>query len=126
MYERVLSELGRGRKESHWMWFFFPQVRGLGSSDRAIKFSISGQSEAKAYLHHPILGPRLNECATMVLKADARTAKEIFGSPDDLKFRSSMTLFDFVTPGTVFGQALKKFFAGHGDQATLAILAALK
>jgi uncharacterized protein (DUF1810 family) len=122
IYDRVLSELRRSRKKSHWMWFIFPQIRGLGHSELAIQFSILDQNEAKAYLDHPILGPRLHECTTMVLEADARSVAEIFGSPDDLKFRSSMTLFDFVAPGTVFGQALKKFFDGRGDQITLAAL----
>lgn len=122
IYDRVLSELRRGQKRSHWMWFIFPQISGLGHSKLAMQFSILDQEEARAYLRHPILGPRLHECTTMVLKTDARSIAEIFGSPDDLKFRSSMTLFDFVAPGTVFGQALRKFFDGQGDQTTLAAL----
>ena len=122
IYNRVLSELRRGQKRSHWMWFIFPQIRGLGHSKLAMQFSILNQEEARAYLRHPILGPRLHECTTMVLKTDARSIAEIFGSPDDLKFRSSMTLFDFVAPGTVFGQALRKFFDGQGDQTTLGAL----
>ena len=122
IYDRVLSELRSGRKKSHWMWFIFPQIMGLGRSDLAEKFSILDQEEAEAYLDHQILGPRLQECTKLVLRADARSIAEIFGHPDDLKFRSSMTLFDFAVPGTVFGQALKKFFDGRGDQATLAIL----
>jgi uncharacterized protein (DUF1810 family) len=122
IYNRVLSELRRGQKRSHWMWFIFPQIKGLGHSKLAMQFSILNQEEARAYLRHPILGPRLHECTTMVLKTDARSIAEIFGSPDDLKFRSSMTLFDFVAPGTVFGQALRKFFDGQGDQTTLAAL----
>jgi uncharacterized protein (DUF1810 family) len=104
------------------MWFIFPQIGGLGHSDLAIKFSILNKDEAKAYLDHPILGPRLHECTTMVLKANARSIAKIFSSPDDLKFRSSMTLFSFAAPGTVFSQALEKFFDGHGDPATLAPL----
>ena len=119
MYDHVLSELRLGRKRSHWMWFIFPQIKGLGRSDLAILFSISGEEEARAYLNHPVLGPRLCECTTIVLNASTRSIKNIFSPPDDLKFRSSMTLFDFVAPGTVFSQALKKFFAGQGDQATL-------
>jgi len=122
IYDRVLSELRSGRKKSHWMWFIFPQIMGLGRSDLAEKFSILDQEEAEAYLDHQILGPRLQECTKLVLKADARSIAEIFSHPDDLKFRSSMTLFDFAVPGTVFGQALKKFFDGRGDQATLAVL----
>jgi uncharacterized protein (DUF1810 family) len=101
------------------MWFIFPQIIGLGSSDAAVEFSILDQEEAKAYLDHEILGTRLYECTTLVLKADARLITDIFRHPDDLKFRSSMTLFDFVAPGTVFGEALKKFFNGRGDRATL-------
>jgi uncharacterized protein (DUF1810 family) len=104
------------------MWFVFPQIRGLGHSPLAIRYSISNQDEAKAYLDHPILGRRLHECTMMVLHANARSIAEIFSWPDDLKFRSSMTLFDFVAPGTVFGQALKNFFDGHADPATLAAL----
>jgi uncharacterized protein (DUF1810 family) len=122
IYDRVLSELRRGRKRSHWMWFIFPQIRGLGHSELAMQFSILNQREARAYLQHKILGPRLNECTTIVLKVDAGSIAEIFDSPDDLKFRSSMTLFDFVAPGTVFHEALKKFFDGQGDQLTLAAL----
>ena len=122
IYHRVLAELRSGRKKSHWMWFIFPQVMGLGSSDLAVKFSILDREEAEAYLDHQILGPRLYECTTIVLKTDARSIAEIFRHPDDLKFRSSMTLFDFVAPGTVFGQALERFFNSRGDQATLAVL----
>jgi len=122
IYDRVLSELRKGRKVSHWMWFIFPQMIGLGRSDTAVEFSILDQEEAKAYLDHEILGPRLYECTSLVLKADARVIADIFRYPDDLKFRSSMTLFDFVAPGTVFGEALKKFFNGRGDRATLAEL----
>jgi uncharacterized protein (DUF1810 family) len=122
IYDRVLSELRHGEKRSHWMWFIFPQIRGLGASERSVTFSILNQQEAKAYVQHPILGPRLYECTTMVVKINARSVADIFPSPDDLKFRSSMTLFDIVAPETVFGQALKKFFGGRGDQATLAAL----
>jgi uncharacterized protein (DUF1810 family) len=122
IYDRVLSELSRGQKRSHWMWFIFPQIRGLGHSTNAKRFSILHEEEARAYLHHPILGLRLHECTMMVLKVRARSIVEIFDWPDDLKFRSSMTLFDFVAPGTVFGQALEKFFDGRGDPTTLAAL----
>jgi uncharacterized protein (DUF1810 family) len=104
------------------MWFVFPQIIGLGHSDTAVKFSISNIEEAKAYLQHPILGPRLRECTSMVLKAGTRSIGEIFESPDDVKFRSSMTLFDYIAPGEVFGQALQTFFEGRADRATLAPL----
>lgn len=119
IYDRVLSELRGGRKKSHWMWFVFPQIKGLGQSELSIKFSISGQKEAGAYLDHAVLEPRLRECTTLVLKAQPRPVAQIFGSPDDVKFQSSMTLFDAVAPGVVFGQALDAFFAGRRDQATL-------
>jgi uncharacterized protein (DUF1810 family) len=124
IYDCVLSELRRGQKKSHWMWFILPQLGGLGHSEFAVRFSISGRDEARAYLQHSILGPRLRECTTMVLRAETKAIAEIFSSPDDLKFRSSMTLFDFVKPGTVFGQALSKFFDGRGDQTTLSALKA--
>jgi uncharacterized protein (DUF1810 family) len=123
IYERVLSELRGGRKKSHWMWFVFPQIEGLGRSELSVKFAISGRREAKAYLDHATLGPRLRECTTLVLKADAKPIERIFGSPDDMKFQSCMTLFDAVAPGTVFGEALEAFFAGRRDQLTLDALA---
>src|SRR3954468_9495363 len=119
VYDRVLSELRGGRKKSHWMWFVFPQIEGLGRSELSVKFAISGRQEAQAYLDHAILGPRLRECTTLVLKAQPRPIEQIFGSPDDMKFQSSMTLFDAVAPKAVFGQALDAFFAGRRDQATL-------
>src|SRR5262245_19269751 len=101
IYGRVLSELRGGRKRSHWMWFIFPQINGLGRSKLAEQFSILDRREASAYLNHPILGPRLQECTAMALTVNARSVADIFGSPDDLKFRSSMTLFDFVAPGAI-------------------------
>jgi uncharacterized protein (DUF1810 family) len=122
VYGRVVAELRCGRKETHWMWFVFPQIRGLGHSAMAVKFAISGAAEARAYLAHPVLAPRLVECTNVVLQTEGRSIEEIFGAPDDLKFRSSMTLFDIVAPGTVFGAALRRFFAGQGDPATLAAL----
>ena len=91
--ERVLMELGQGQKRSHWMWFIFPQIRGLGHSAVAIRYAISGREEANAYLAHPILGPRLGECTELVNRIEGRSIQQIFGYPDDLKFRSSMTLF---------------------------------
>jgi uncharacterized protein (DUF1810 family) len=123
VYDRVLSELRGGRKKSHWMWFVFPQIKGLGRSELSIKFAISGRQEAQAYLDHAILGQRLRECTALALKADARSIEQIFGAPDDMKFQSCMTLFDAVAPGAVFGQALDAFFAGRRDQPTLDALA---
>jgi len=119
VYERVLSELRGGRKKSHWMWFVFPQIEGLGRSELSVKFAISGRQEARAYLDHAVLGPRLRACTALVLKAQALPIGQIFGSPDDMKFQSSMTLFDAVAPEAVFGQALDAFFAGRRDQATV-------
>ena len=104
------------------MWFIFPQIRGLGQSDLAQKFAISGQTEAAAYLGHIVLGPRLKDCTKLVLNAAPRRIEDIFGSPDDLKFRSSMTLFDFVAPKEVFDAALTIFFAARGDPLTLTAL----
>src|SRR5262245_16115603 len=97
VFEGVCSELRAGRKESHWMWFIFPQIRGLGRSSTAIKFSISSLAEAEAYLMHPALGPRLRKCLGLVMDVQGSSAGEIFGYPDDLKFRSSLTLFAHAT-----------------------------
>ena len=121
VYEQACAELRAGRKRSHWMWFVFPQIRGLGSSEMAVRYGISGQEEARAYLDHPILGPRLLECAGIVVGLEGKTVGEIFGYPDDLKFHSSMTLFGEVEGPAerVFHQALKKYFGGKTDQATL-------
>src|SRR5580692_7930091 len=93
VYEQACAELRAGRKRSHWMWFVFPQIRGLGSSEMAMRYAISGREEAWAYLDHPVLGLRLQECAGIVVELEGRTVEEIFGYPDDLKFHSSMTLF---------------------------------
>jgi uncharacterized protein (DUF1810 family) len=117
--DNVRAELGRGRKTSHWMWFVFPQIAGLGSSFRSQRYAISSLDEARAYLDHPLLGPRLVECVNLVLAVENRSAYEIFGSPDDLKFHSSMTLFGEVSQNEVFGQALDKYFGGWPDEATL-------
>jgi uncharacterized protein (DUF1810 family) len=119
IFERVLSELRAGMKTSHWMWFIFPQLRGLGRSPSAIEYAISGRDEASAYLQHPILGPRLKECTQLVLDVKDRSVKEIFGSPDDMKFRSSMTLFAQVSQEDIFQLALQKYFAGVPDRLTL-------
>lgn len=118
--ERVLSELRAGRKASHWMWFVFPQIQGLGHSPMAQRFAIASRAEAEAYLAHPVLGPRLRECARLVNEVEGRTIEEIFGYPDHLKFRSSMTLFARVgTDHRVFVEALRKYFGGEYDPLTL-------
>ena len=118
--DRVLAELRAGQKRSHWMWFVFRQIEGLGFSAMAQRYSISSLDETKAYLAHPVLGPRLRECTQLVLDIEEKSAHAIFGSPDDLKFRSSVTLFDLVSPNDVFAAALKKYFGGEADAATLA------
>ncbi len=128
VYDQVCAELRTGQKRSHWMWFVFPQIRGLGSSELAVRYGISGREEARAYLDHPVLGPRLLECAGIVVGLEGKTVGEIFGSPDDLKFHSSMTLFGEVEGPAerVFHQALKKYFGGKTDQATLERLASTR
>jgi uncharacterized protein (DUF1810 family) len=123
LYERVCEELRRGQKQSHWMWFIFPQLRGLGRSPTAIAFGISSALEARDYLMHPVLGPRLRECTSLVNLVEGRSVHEIFGSPDDLKFRSSMTLFAFVAPADpVFKEALSKYFGGKTDPRSIELL----
>jgi len=117
---RVLEELRAGRKASHWMWFVFPQIRGLGHSATARHFAIASRAEADAYLHHPILGPRLRECTRLVNEIEGSSVEQIFGYPDDLKFRSSMTLFAHATADNqVFVDALRKYFGGEYDPMTL-------
>jgi len=124
VYDCVVRELSSGRKTSHWMWFVFPQLDGLGFSPTARKYALSGLAEACAYLSHPVLGARLVECTGLVLAVRGRPIREIFGHPDDLKFRSSMTLFAQVrSDETVFRAALDRYYGGLGDEATLAILA---
>ena len=115
----VRSELAGGRKESHWMWFVFPQIAGLGFSPMSQHYAISSLDEANAYLAHPVLGPRLVECIELVLAVEGRSAHQIFGSPDDMKFRSSLTLFERASGGPVFRQALDAYFGGRPDPATL-------
>ena len=123
VYNEVYSELRHGRKQSHWMWFVFPQIAGLGHSPIARTYAISSLEEAKAYLRHPILGPRLMECTQLVLEVSERTIHEIFGSPDDMKFRSSMTLFARAAPeNPLFENALKKYYGGVHDPLTLELL----
>ena len=125
VYRDIQGELARGRKQSHWMWFVFPQVAGLGFSAMSQRYAIASRAEASAYLAHPILGPRLIECTRLVLAVEGRTINAILGAPDDAKFRSSMTLFDAVSDEPVFDEALARYFSGKRDQATLDILAAL-
>jgi uncharacterized protein (DUF1810 family) len=120
IYPQVLSELRAGYKTSHWMWFIFPQIRGLGRSPVSLEYAISSLAEAAAYLQHPVLGPRLKECTRLVLDVEGRSAEEIFGSPDDMKFRSSMTLFaQASTNEDIFTRALRQYFRGAPDQLTL-------
>ena len=122
-YEHALAELRQGQKRTHWMWFVFPQLAGLGHSAMARRYAISGVAEAEAYLRHPVLGARLVECAEAVLAIDDRSAREIFGSPDDVKLRSCATLFARVTtPGSVFRRVLEKYFGGAEDERTAALL----
>lgn len=118
--ERALEELRAGRKSSHWMWFVFPQIRGLGRSATAQRFAIASLEEAQAYLRHPVLGPRLRACARAVNAVEGRSIEEIFGYPDELKFRSSMTLFAHASADNqVFLEALRKYFGGEEDALTL-------
>lgn len=122
-YERALSEVKSGRKRSHWMWYIFPQFDGLAFSSTSKHYAIKSVAEAKAYLNHPILGPRLLQCIEAALSVEGRSAHEIFGSPDDLKLRSCATLFAFVSPaGSVFEQLLDKYFQGDRDTKTLDLL----
>ncbi|MGY4505531.1 uncharacterized protein (DUF1810 family) [Bradyrhizobium sp. GM24.11] len=125
VFGAVQAELARGRKQTHWMWFVFPQVAGLGFSAMSQRYAIGSRAEAEAYLAHPVLGPRLIECTRLVLAVDGRTINAILGAPDDSKFRSSMTLFGTVSNEPVFDVALAKYFAGERDGATLEILSNL-
>jgi uncharacterized protein (DUF1810 family) len=123
IYAQVCKELRAGRKESHWMWFIFPQIAGLGQSPTSVRFAISSLDEGSAYLSHRVLGPRLRECATLAFNVEGKTARQIFGAIDELKFRSSMTLFARAAPEVaVFHQCLAKYFGGVPDPATLAKL----
>ena len=123
VYEQVCQELRNGRKETHWMWFVFPQLRGLGKSATAYHFGLSSRAEAEAYWNHPTLGPRLVECDELVNAVENRTIEQIFGSIDAMKFRSSITLFAAIAPDTpVFRRALEKYFNGEADPITLARL----
>jgi uncharacterized protein (DUF1810 family) len=122
-YDQALAEIRRGRKQSHWMWYIFPQYEGLGFSSTSRWYSIKSAAEARAYLDHPVLGPRLRECAEAVLGVEGRSAHEIFGSPDDLKLRSCATLFAAVSPaGSVFHKLLDRYYQGAPDSKTLHLL----
>ena len=122
-YSRVIAELSDGRKRSHWMWFIFPQIVGLGFSAMAQRFAIGSHEEAVAYLAHDVLGPRLIECTRLVLAIENRTINDILGSPDDMKFRSCMTLFGAVSDNAIFDEAVTRYFSAGKDRATLTILA---
>jgi uncharacterized protein (DUF1810 family) len=122
VYAQVLAELSQGAKRSHWMWFVFPQAVGLGHSAMSQRYAIKSRGEAAAYLAHPLLGSRLIECTELVLAVPDRSVHEIFGFPDDMKFQSSMTLFNALSSGGVFEKAVLRFFDGQPDQATLHIL----
>lgn len=122
-YERVLAELAAGRKRSHWIWFIFPQLAGLGSSETAEKYAIRSADEAAAYLSDSILGSRLVRCVDVMLSVRDRTAHDILGSPDDMKFHSSMTLFAAISDhGSIFHQAIDRFYDGKFDQRSIELL----
>ena len=123
VYARALAEVRAGRKESHWMWYVFPQFAGLGFSAMAERYAIKSLDEARAYLAHPTLGPRLVECVEAALGVEGRSAREIFGAPDDLKLRSCATLFAEVSPaGSGFERVLEKYYGGGRDERTLRLL----
>ena len=123
VFETACGELARGRKESHWMWFIFPQMEGLGRSSVARRYAVKSRAEAEAYLCHPILGARLRQSAQALLKVEGKTATQVMGSPDDLKLRSSMTLFALVAGDEiVFQEVLDKYYGGEKDTKTVALL----
>jgi uncharacterized protein (DUF1810 family) len=122
-YDIALSELRRGKKASHWMWFIFPQLVGLGTSSTARKYAIRSLDEARAYLDHPVLGPRLLECCKALLSVHGRSASDIMGYPDDLKLRSSMTLFALARPSdSEFDEVITMYFGGRQDSRTIELL----
>ena len=123
VYQRVLAELRQGQKQSHWIWFIFPQLAGLGHSPMARRFAIASREEAVLYLGHGVLGPRLRECTALVNAVQGRTIREILGTPDDLKFCSSMTLFGAVSSDPEFAHSIRKFYGGTPDRRTLDLLA---
>lgn len=123
VYERVLLELRAGQKRTHWMWYIFPQIEGLGQSTTTKYYAIKSLEEARAYVNHPVLGPRLLQCAEAVLAIEGRKVSDIFGYPDDMKLKSSMTLFSYVAdPDSVFVSVLDKYFKGERDVRTLQLL----
>ena len=122
LYEMALSELTSGRKQSHWMWFVFPHLKALGRSSMAQFYGLHDLIEARSYWAHPILGSRLRQCVLTVLEVPLKTAHEIFGSPDDLKFCSCLTLFEHVSTDECFGVALERFYGGRRDEQTVALL----
>ena len=124
IWPRVTTELRAGKKRTHWMWFVFPQIKGLGHSDMAQRYAIQSLAEAQAYLAHQVLAGRLRECCQTLLKLEATSALDVFGTPDDLKLRSCMTLFGEASaaPGSVFDAVLQKYFAGQKDQRTVELL----
>lgn len=122
LIDRVRGELARGRKTGHWMWFIFPQIAGLGFSAMSQRYAISSLDEARQYLAHPVLGPRLRECVGLVLAVESKTAFEIFGDPDQAKLRSCLTLFQAAGGEHLFARALEKYFGGSPDPATLKLL----
>ena len=123
IYEQVRRELKVGRKQSHWMWFIFPQIAGLGQSPMSVRFAIASLDEAKAYFAHPVLGARIRECTQLSLDVEGKTARDIFGSIDEMKFRSSMTLFARAAPDEeMFQRGIDKYFVGAPDPATKARL----
>jgi uncharacterized protein (DUF1810 family) len=128
IYGRVLAELKSGRKRTHWMWFIFPQIEGLGHSPTSIHYAIKSIAEARRYLGHPVLGGRLTECSETLLALEGPTASEIFGYPDDMKLKSSMTLFAAVVedPRSAFIRVLEKYYHGEPDARTLRLLEELK
>ena len=126
-YAQALSEIRHGRKQSHWMWYIFPQFEGLGSSPTSRHYAIRSEAEAAAYLAHPVLGPRLHECAEAVLGVEGSSAHDVFGSPDDMKLRSCATLFGSVSPvGSVFHRLLEKWFEGKPDARTVRLVESVR
>jgi uncharacterized protein (DUF1810 family) len=126
VWDDVRAELGAGRKRTHWMWFVFPQLRGLGRSDTARFYGIREADEARAYLAHPVLGPRLVECCTSLMQVPGASAQDVFGAVDAVKLRSCLTLFEAVGGAAVFGECLVRYFGGERDPMTLQLLPATR
>lgn len=128
IYGNVLKELRRGQKSSHWMWFIFPQISGLGRSSTSMHYAIKSMEEARTYLAHPVLGARLRECSEAVLAVEGRSASAIFGYPDDMKLQSSMTLFEYAAddPDSVFARVLDKYYGGERDRTTIRLVEQLR